>query len=253
MYAFVRRIQYGMTSKGTSGNLKLARRNVLLDVDFDEDRGLVFDAHGVLYYRPHPNRRLNHFLAPYGLGALPVEEMRRRLGSKRDEARTGKLSLEEYCREKLRAYGVLDPEHLEIGVHLMLEDSADIALFPGTSEALYELRDMGFKLAIVTDSAKRADVKLGWLERRGLARDLWTAVISSHEAGVCKPAAEIYVEALDRMEIEPSCAGFVGHATDELEGAAEIGMTTIAFRPDDPDVEADVYVDDLRKLLELFD
>jgi FMN phosphatase YigB (HAD superfamily) len=238
-----------MTSNGTSGRLSLARRNAFLDVDSDDDRGLIFDAHGVLYYRPHPNRRLNHFLAPYGLGALPVDEMRRRLGSKRDAARTGKLSLEDYCRAKLRAYGVLDPEHLEIGVRLMLEDSADIALFPGTSEALYELRDMGYKLAIVTDSAKRADVKLGWLEGRGLSRDLWTAVISSHEAGVCKPAAEIYVEALDRMEIEATHAAFVGHATDELEGAADIGLTTIAFRPDDPGVEADVYVDDLRDLL----
>jgi HAD superfamily hydrolase (TIGR01509 family) len=242
-----------MTSDGTSGRLPIAKRNTLLDVDSDDDLGLVFDAHGVLYFRPHPNRRLNHFLAPFGLGVLPVEETRRRLSWERDAARTGRLSLAEYCRAKLRAYGVTDPELLETGTRLMLEDSADIALFPGTAEALYELRDVGFRLAIVTDSAKAADVKLGWLERRGLGRDLWTAVISSHDAGVCKPAAEIYHEALERMGVEPEHAAFVGHATDELEGAAEIGMATVAFRPDDPEVEADHHVDDLRDLLDLLE
>jgi HAD superfamily hydrolase (TIGR01509 family) len=242
-----------MVSDGTSGRLPLRKRTTLLDVDSDDDLGLVFDAHGVLYYRPHPNRRLNHFLAPYGLGVLPVEETRRRLSWERDAARTGRLSLEEYCRAKLRAYGVTDPELLETGTRLMLEDSADIALFPGTDEALYELREAGFKLAIVTDSAKTADVKLEWLEKRGLGRDLWTTVISSHEAGVCKPAAEIYLDALERMEIAPEHAAFVGHATDELEGAADIGMATVAFRADDPHVAASVHVDDLRDLLEYFE
>jgi FMN phosphatase YigB (HAD superfamily) len=215
--------------------------------------GLLFDANGVLYHRPKPNRRLNAFLAPLGLAVLPDERVRPHIARERDAARVGKLPIEEYCRAKLRVYGIADPELAERGVRLMLEDAADIALFGGTREAVHALWASGYALGIVTDSAKSAEVKLSWLEAKGLPSHVWTAVVSSAQAGVCKPAAEIYYEALGRMGLEPAHAAFVGHATDELEGAARIGMASVAFRPDDPDFPADVHVEDLRELVDMLE
>jgi HAD superfamily hydrolase (TIGR01509 family) len=215
--------------------------------------GLLFDANGVLYHRPKPNRRLNAFLAPLGLAALPDDRVRPYIVEERDAARTGRLSLDEYFQAKLRVYGVVDPDLVERGVRVMMEDAADIALFNGTREAIHALSTSGYALGIVTDSTKSAEIKLSWLEAKGLPARVWTTVVSSAQAGFCKPAAEIYYEALDRMGIQPAHAAFVGHATDELEGAEEIGMATVAFRPDDPDFPADVHVEDLRELVDMLE
>jgi HAD superfamily hydrolase (TIGR01509 family) len=214
-------------------------------------RGLLFDANGVLYSRPRDNMRLNRFLAPLGLAALPDDQTRRALGPERDAARTGRLSLDGYYRAQLRAYGLDDPELMAEGVRLMAEDSADIDLYPGTADALARLKTAGVKLAIVTDSTKPAALKLAWLEARGVSRDVFAAVVSSAEAGCCKPEPEIYHAALAQMGAAPAETAFVGHATDELVGAASIDIATIAFRPDEPDVEADARIDGLGELLEL--
>src|SRR4029079_17920198 len=124
-------------------------------------------------------------------------------------ARTGGISSEDYFRAKLRAYGLTDPDLVDAGVRVMLEVSADIALFPGTEEGLDELNDAGVALAIVTDSAKPAKVKLGWFESRALAPELFDVVVSSAEAGYCKPDARIYLAALERLGLDPSQAAFV--------------------------------------------
>lgn len=238
----------------TAGSRRLVDVSRSQDEPFfrrDEIRGVLFDANGVIYHRPRPNRRLNQYLAPHGLGVLGVRETREMIAAEREAARTGQLSNEDYFRAKLRAYGLTDPALVDDAVRLMAEDSADIALFPGTREGLEELKEAGLALAIVTDSAKPARVKLGWFESKGISHELFDAVVSSAEAGCCKPEPRIYLEALERLGIAPHEAAFVGHATDELEGAAAIGMKTIAFRADDPNVEATVHVDDLRDFADM--
>ncbi len=214
-------------------------------------RGLLFDANGVLYSRPRRDTRLGRFLAPYGLEVLPKQQTRRLVASEHDAAQTGRLSVADYYAAKLKAWGLADAEAVAEGVRIMLEDSADIDLYPHTVEALEALRSAGVELAIVTDSAHPAERKLGWLAAKGLGRDVFAAAVSSAEVGWAKPDARIYRAALDRLGLDTDSAAFVGHASDEIAGAAEIGLATIAFRPDDPDVRADARVDDLLALAEM--
>lgn len=214
-------------------------------------RGLLFDANGVLYMRPRGHERLERFLASHGIEALPRDRVKAMVEREREAAQTGEITIAEYYEAKLRAHGLTDPDALREGVRFMIDDSHDIDLFPNAVETLAGLRSAGLDVAIVTDSVHPVARKLRWLARKGLGPELFTAAVSSVEVGVRKPDPGIYLAALERMGLTVADAAFVGHATDELEGAAELGLTTIAFRPDDPDVEADVHIDDLIDLLEM--
>jgi len=70
------------------------------------------------------------------------------------------------------------------------------------------------------------------LRRLGVAH-FFDVVVCSTELGVRKPDARMYLTALDRMGNEPSEALFVGHSKEDLEGAREVGLITVAFRPDE--------------------
>jgi HAD superfamily hydrolase (TIGR01509 family) len=212
-------------------------------------RGLLFDANGVLYSRPRRYARLESFLAPYGLQVLPAEQMRLVVAREHVAAQTGQMPIADYFAAQLRACGLHDAGAIATAAGIMLEDCADIELFPNAVEALEALRSAGVALAIVTDSAHPIERKLGWLEARGLSRDVFDVAISSVELGVCKPDPRIYMAALDRLGFAADAAAFVGHASDEIAGAAEVGLTTIAFRPDDPSVCADACIDDLLSLV----
>ena len=214
-------------------------------------RGLLFDANGVLYRRTRNYDRIEEFLAPYGLHALPREEVKRRMRAEHLAAQTGRMTIEEYFAAKIRAHGLEDPDGVAAGVRLLMENAADIELYPNAVEALGRLRAVGVRLAIVTDSVHPAERKLGWLEAAGLPHETFDAAVSSVEVGFAKPDPRIYRAALERIGVGVAEAGFVGHATDELEGAADVGLAAIAFRPDDPEVRADVRIDDLLSLVDL--
>jgi FMN phosphatase YigB (HAD superfamily) len=66
-----------------------------------------------------------------------------------------------------------------------------------------------------------------------------------------KPQPQIYQYALDQLHLRPNQAGFVGHATDELEGAKAMGLYTIAFAPDDPTIKTDAHLVQFSDLMQL--
>ena len=90
---------------------------------------------------------------------------------------------------------------------------------------------------------------------RALSPEGWEIWVTDRTllAGLVHDARQLGVTtfALWRLGLQPNNAAFVGHATDELLGAAAIGLTTIAFRPDDPNVDADAHIEDLRELDDL--
>ena len=117
---------------------------------------------------------------------------------------------------------------------------------PGTRQVLSELVRRGFVLGVLSDSespAGRLREKLRKLELGSLFR----VVISSIDIGVTKPDPRGYRQALKEMNLLPEQAWFVGHDADELDGAHDVGMRTVAFNFT-ADVHADCY---LRRLDDL--
>jgi HAD superfamily hydrolase (TIGR01509 family) len=108
----------------------------------------------------------------------------------------------------------------------------------GSAQALLDsLRERGLKTGLVANSwpdparLLRADA-----EAFGLA-PLLDVMVFSEEVGAAKPSPEIYLAALDQLDVEPEAAMFVGdRLEDDVQGAANLGMTTVQalwFQADD--------------------
>ena len=210
-------------------------------------KAIFFDAGDILYYRPERNKYLNEFLARQKVNPeTGFEEERKRI---KDLAFSGQMKRHDYYRELIRLYGITDPQAIEEGMKAISRDDDTVAIFDGVPETVHALKDMGFILGIITDTAMPFTRKLNWFEEHGFGR-VWDVVISSKEIGVRKPAPSMYEEAINQTGIKPQEAVFVGHKTHELEGARALGFKTIAFNYD-ADAPADVYIEKFCDLLKV--
>jgi putative hydrolase of the HAD superfamily len=138
-------------------------------------------------------------------------------------------------RELLAELGVDDPDAFIDAEHEVWRPQ--FAPLASAQALLDALRTRGLKTGLVANSwpdpgrVLRRDA-----EAFGFA-DRLDVMVFSEEAGVMKPAPEIFLRACRELAVEPADTVFVGDnlATD-VQGAANVGMTTIQalwFRADD--------------------
>jgi putative hydrolase of the HAD superfamily len=152
-------------------------------------------------------------------------------------------------RELLAGFGVEVTED-ELNRFLEAEHAAwEPARQPGaqTPALLDSLRDRGLKTGLVSNAFDPGWLLHEDLASMGLAERLDVAVFSS-EVGRRKPDESIFRAALDRLDVAPERALFVGDRRyEDVLGAKQLGMTTVQalwFRADDdergvdPDYEA---------------
>lgn len=223
-------------AKGRSGNVNLNGRHV---------KALFFDAGDILYYRPIKEQRLKEFLTGKTLKPNPhlVEEKQRL----HNLAYQGKLDRLEYYRSVVRLYGITDEALIEEGARAQAQDTDTVTIPEGVPETINALKQQGYLLGIITDTALPISTKLGWFEKYGFGH-VWDVVISSKEMGVRKPSPLLYQEALQVCHIDACETAFIGHKAYELEGARAVGMKTIAYNFEKESV-ADAYIQQFCELL----
>jgi putative hydrolase of the HAD superfamily len=103
---------------------------------------------------------------------------------------------------------------------------------PGAVETLQRLRELGYRLGLITVCSE--DIELLWPETEFAG--LFDAEIFSSRIGLSKPDPRIYLACCDALAVEPRDAVFVGDgANDELQGARRVGMDAILIhRPGEP-------------------
>jgi HAD superfamily hydrolase (TIGR01549 family) len=99
---------------------------------------------------------------------------------------------------------------------------------PGTHEALEKLRSAGFRLAVISNADGRmADV----LDRCGLTT-YFDFVIDSETVGVEKPDPAIFLDACQRLELEPSECLYVGDLYQvDYQGSTAAGLQGVLIDP----------------------
>lgn len=135
-----------------------------------------------------------------------------------------------------------------------------VDLAPGVADVLAGLHGLGVRLAVICDvGLTPSSILRRYLADHGLL-DLFDHLSFSDEVGVYKPAAEIFVDALDGVGgVAPGRAAHIGDLLrTDIAGARGMGMTSVRYRGvhDDaahhPDAqEADVVLDDHERLLEV--
>lgn len=213
----------------------------------DRVRALLFDAGDILYFRPERGRNFQAFLKELSLADKKIPAAT--TDALKQQAFHGSITQEQYREAILLLYGVAAPEQVVRGKRVMEEDENNIQFFKGVRETLIALKEKGFLLGSITDTANPLHVKLRWFENGGFVH-VWDSIISSQELGIQKPAPEIYAAALRQLGLPACQAAFIGHDVDELEGARTAGMKTIAFNYGKT-AKADFYIKKFPDLLKV--
>jgi putative hydrolase of the HAD superfamily len=256
----INEFDHGEDDTGAEPDAIISKMTELLDIirtelaaprplvgDSKQVRALLFDAGDILYYRPRQGRSLHKFLEELDLTDKEIPTAA--LNALKRQAYHGEITQSQHREALLRLYGLTDPELIERGKQLMEMDENNIHFFKGVPETLKKLKEKGFMLGIVTDTANPIHVKLNWFERGGFGH-VWDSIISSKEMGIQKPHPKIYHIALQQLGVTVEQAAFVGHSPEELEGARAIGMKTIAFNYGES-ARADFYIDKFAELLKV--
>jgi HAD superfamily hydrolase (TIGR01549 family) len=210
-------------------------------------RAFLFDAGDILYHRPQKYRRFAAFLKEQGITFNGIDRE-----ASRDvelQAYRGLITRDQYRDAILEMYGITQPALVEKGKLELNEDDNDVVFFDGVCETLHALKDKGYFLGIITDTAAPIHVKLDWFERGGFG-NVWDSITSSVEVGVRKPDAGMYQAALRQLGIRPDQAVFVGHKTSELAGARAVGMQTVALNYEE-NAAADHFIERFSDLLQI--
>lgn len=208
-------------------------------------RAIFFDAGDILYFRPTRGQQIGAFLQELGLEIQPQHLVDKK--ALEYKAYRGLITPDQYHEALLRLYGVQQAADIERGKSVLEAESNNVAFFEGVADTLARLKEAGYLLGIITDTAAPLHAKLEWFERGGFG-NCWDSIVSSKELGVRKPEPEIYHAALEQLGVAPEQAVFVGHKGVELDGARAVGMKTIAFNYD-ADARADAYVEKFSEIL----
>jgi HAD superfamily hydrolase (TIGR01662 family) len=146
----------------------------------------------------------------------------------------------EYYRSLCRLSGV--PPHLESEADRCLKEVNRLEhlwthVADETPDALREIAEMGYRLAVVSNSDGRVD----WLLRQSGLRDHFEFVIDSHVFGAEKPDPRIFRAATDRLGLDPGVCLYVGDFYPiDVVGARAAGLQAVLLDPwDQLDVDVD--------------
>ncbi len=210
-------------------------------------KAVFFDAGDILYHRPQKQLHFNKFLM--GKDNTPDPELDHKFKVIRQLAFQGKLDRHEYYRQTVQLYGISDEKQISEGMNALELDDDTVEIFEGVPETIRALKEKGYILGIITDTALPLTVKLNWFEKNGFGF-LWDVIISSKDIGIRKPAPILYEEAIAQTGLNPDEAVFVGHKAYELEGAHKIGYKTIAYNYEKEAV-ADQYIEKFSDLVDV--
>ena len=102
-------------------------------------------------------------------------------------------------------------------------------LFKSVQETLLNIQEQQIKNVILSDNEYTgSELREKVLERYEL-NPLIDFVITSKDAGYCKPSPEIFNYALNKTGFKKEEIIFVAHDKDEIDGAKKIGIFTLEF------------------------
>jgi len=141
-----------------------------------------------------------------------------------------KIPTENIVSEVIKEYG-FSRDYLmklvdEAYIPYELEAAEAAELRDGMKEVLTELKAMGFKLAVASNSSKHG-VHLA-LENTSI-KELFDVIVTRTDVNRMKPDGALIAETLRRLNVKPSEAIYIGDTTHDILAARKVGVKSIAI------------------------
>ena len=108
-----------------------------------------------------------------------------------------------------------------------------MSLRDGAREFMECLKKHGMRIMICTDLT--AHIQHRKIEALGIAEEI-NFLVTSEEAGVEKPAPEVFAFCLEKLKLSAEEVCFIGDdLRKDVEGAKAAGMRAILYRPEEPE------------------
>jgi 2-phosphoglycolate phosphatase len=174
-------------------------------------RAVLFDFDGTLADTyPGIAASVNHIRAGYGLPAISVDEVRRKVG--RGPA---------YLMEQTVSAGDVEENVERYKAHQPSVMLSGTRLFPGVAETLAALKAIPLQLAICSNKPRALTLEL--LDYFALA-PMIDLVLGPEDVPRPKPAPEMLLQALARLHIKAREALYVGDMVVDIETARAAGV-----------------------------
>ncbi|MBI1935823.1 TIGR02253 family HAD-type hydrolase [Candidatus Woesearchaeota archaeon] len=126
--------------------------------------------------------------------------------------------------------------------------------YPHVGRVLFELKQRGIKLAIVSDAPRlKAWIRLVSMK----INHLFDVVVTFEDTKKLKPSNEPFIVAFNKLKLKPHECLMVGDRPErDIEGAKKLGMVTCFARYGNPKArssEADYEINDIKELLEIIE
>ena len=211
--------------------------------------GIVFDGDDVLYDATVWRRWLLQLLARFGLHTHYRSFYRLWEREHSPEVNEGRCDYWCALRTYLRSVG-LTPGQIEEVVAASRARyrrlHQNLRPLPGVLATVASLSSAGVPMAVLNNVPWTAERTERVFAKMGLANRF--SIRTSFDLGCAKPNAKCYHAAVASLgPLQSHQVAFVGHDSIELEGAAKVGMPTIAVNHN-ADATADVYLESIECL-----
>lgn len=142
----------------------------------------------------------------------------------------------EYCfhrcpDEVISSHGIINRELFKQKVwDQVMESMKSVDPYPHMHETLRTLRDLGYKMAVVTNS-RRAVVEP--VLTRWQMNDLFDLIVTIEDVSYGKPDPQMIHHALNGLNVSPSEAFIMGDSKSDVVAGKRAGLKTIAFAPEE--------------------
>ncbi len=189
-----------------------------LELEVDRIRAVIFDFHGVIYYRSKPSRRefFEHVAQEFG---TPRETLMRMV----PDVLIGKMKPHEIIR-------LMRSRLNSRGAKISVDDIPSRSRLVLIEETVALVRSLGdnYKIGMIANSDGTAEQRL---ETLGLNR-FFDCVVDSELVGFRKPEAEIYNLAAAGLGCKAAECVFIDNRADNVQGARAVGMSGILYSRD---------------------
>jgi HAD superfamily hydrolase (TIGR01509 family) len=180
---------------------------------------VVFDMDGVIVDTEHLWDEVREELTDEWGGRYTPEAQQAMMG----------MSSREWSRYLHEVVGLREPPEAinsEVVRRMLTRYETELPVVPGAVEAVHRLAAAGYRLGLASSSNRELiDVVLRELE----VTELFGVTVSSEEVARGKPAPDVYLEAADRLGVDPTRCAAVEDSASGIRAARAAGMRVLAY------------------------